>query len=125
MATLSTIYEGARDIILSIAFVAVVGAGVPVIEVHAHDDPAFGHGHDVHVHSHGRADAADPDGSRHPPAPEEEVPHAHILGGVAVAASSPINVYIPMPACGPRQIPPPDSPPPDKPVRPLYRPPIA
>ena len=111
---------------LALLFLAVAGAGIPVIEIHAHDDAAFGHGHDVHVHSHDQAGLQDPAGADGGPSTAgQEAPHAHIMGSIAVAVTSSLDVEIPIPAWGANYIPRPASRPPDKPVSPLYRPPIA
>lgn len=104
---------------LALLILAVAGTGMPVVEVHEHDDAAFGHRHDVHVHSH------DPSGTQSPEGTDDDAPHAHILGSVAVAVTSSFDVDIAIPAWSCSDIPAPASRPPDKPVAPLYRPPIA
>lgn len=132
MSRLPTIHQRARDVILALAIVAVVGTGIPLIEVHTHHQSNFGHNHDAHVHSHdadghshdvpgmpGAADGNDPDTA------DADDLHAHIVGSVAVALTSVMDIDIQIPAYGRNRIPPPVSQPPDKPSSPLYRPPIA
>ena len=125
MTGLSTIHVRTCKLILATVAVAIVGTGIPVIEVHAHDDPAFGHGHDAHVHSHGPSATPAPDHGDDPKTADADDIHAHIVCCTAVALTAVASIDITIPAYGRNQIPPPVSQPPDKPVRPLYRPPIA
>ena len=125
MSRLPTIHERARDVILALAIVAVVSTGVPLIEVHTHHQPSFGHSHDAHGHSHdvpGMPGTVDGDDAN---TAEAEDLHAHIVGSVAVALTSATDIDVQIPAYGRNRIPPPVSQPPDKPSPPLYRPPIA
>lgn len=129
MSGLRTLGKGTGRALLALLVVVIAGAGVPVIEVHAHDDDAFGHGHghghDMHVHSHDRPGMQGQDGIDGASGVDEEAPHAHITGSIAVAVTSSLDVEISIPYWGESYIPRPASRPPDKPFPPLYRPPIA
>ena len=125
MSSLPTIHGRARDVILALAIVAVISTGIPLIEVHTHHESSLGHGHDAHVHSHDLPDTHGPVDDDDPEKAEADELHAHIVGSVAVALTSATGIDIQIPAYSRSRIPPPVSQPPDKPVRPLYRPPIA
>ncbi len=110
---------------LALLVVAVAGAGVPVIEVHAHDDAAFGHSHDSHHHSQDLPGVLLSDDGDDSGPTDAAALHAHADGCVSVALTSSVDVAVSIPAWGRSYIPRPASRPPDKPVPPLYRPPIA
>jgi len=124
MRGLPTISEGTRKVILALVGVAVIGAGAPVIKVHAHDGAAFGHGHVAHGHSHSPHGTPDSQDDQEPESTDESALHAHVDGCTAVGLTSAIDCVVWIPASG-SFVPRPASRPPDKPSRPLYRPPIA
>jgi hypothetical protein len=125
MTGLRTISNGCRRVILALLVVAVVATGLPVIEVHAHDDATYGHSHDLHDHSHGLPETPDTENGDDPESTDAAALHAHADGCVSVGLTSSLDAEISMPAWGRSYTPRPASRPPDKPVRPLYRPPIA
>lgn len=125
MSSLPSFSECARKAIFCVLLVAVVGTGVPVIEVHAHDDASFGHTHDAHHHSHDLVEIPNHDGSDNPESADEDTKHAHAVASVALGLTTTTTVDISIPAYGRSPLPPPASRPPDKPFPPLYRPPIA
>lgn len=126
MTGLPTVRERSRKAFLAMLFVAVVATGLPVIEVHAHDDAGFGHTHDLHDHSHELPGTPHAGDRENPESNESDgATHAHAAGSVAVGLTSSADAEISIPFYGRSYTPRPASRPPDKPVRPLYRPPIA
>jgi hypothetical protein len=119
------ISERTRKAVLAALFVAVIGTGVPAMDIHAHDDAGYGHSHDGHHHSHElHAEPAGVD-AENPESADAGTLHAHADGCVSLGLTSSVDREITLPPSGRSYIPRPASRPPDKPSRPLYRPPIA
>jgi hypothetical protein len=112
----------ARRSILFVLLLALVTSGVPLVDVHAHEDASFGHSHATLDHEHASID--DHDASS--PADETDDPgalHVHSLDTPALTLIelAPADPDCVMNACDGTVL---RSRPPDNVIAPLYRPPI-
>lgn len=109
-------------VILTLLFLPVVSAGIPNVEVHAHENATFGHSHDAHefFDDHGVDENDSEDGDA-----DAAAFHAHDLGATSLTLMSSASIETIVPPHSHSYIPPPYSRLPDKIVAPLYRPPIA
>jgi len=84
MLTLRNIAAPTQRAILVVLLLAVVASGVPLIEVHAHEDAGIGHDHEWLAHDHGAPTERDVSADDKGP----ELPgssHAHDLSAPAAA----------------------------------------
>ena len=109
-------------VFLTLLFVSVALAGIPIVEVHTHENATFGHSHDAHEffddHDIDETDLEDGDA-------DAASYHAHELGATGLSINSSASMESAVPQHPHSYIPPPDSHLPDKIIAPLYRPPIA
>jgi len=108
--------------ILTSLLVCVLVAGIPMGEVHSHEDATFGHSHDAHDlfddHDADETDTEDGDA-------DTASSHAHNVNATSVSLIVSASVHFAVLQHSHSYIPPPYSRLPDKIVAPLYRPPIA
>ena len=111
-----------RKGIFAALLVSVVLSGVPMVEVHSHENATFGHSHDAHdfFDDHGAGEAQTEDG-----ATENASFHAHDISATSLGVVAKVSVDSTVPRHSHSYIPPPYSRLPDNVVTPLYRPPIA
>ena len=116
--------SGATISILSLVLVAIITSGIPLVEVHSHDNASFGHSHSVddflddHEHS---GETASNDANSDPAGDM----HAHAIG-TAVLSLVPIIDMHPVVIWNKHDPPAaPQTRPPDIVIRPQHRPPIA
>ena len=108
--------------IFALLIVSVVSSGIPMVEVHAHENATFGHSHDAHefFDDHGAAERETADGDA-----DTTSLHAHDVNATSVTLISSVSVDVAEPVHAHSHIPPPYNWLPDNIVAPLYRPPIA
>ena len=107
--------------IFALLLVSVVLSGVPLIEVHAHENATYGHSHDGRdfLEDHGAGEAETEDGDI------DAAPlHAHDLSATSLGVVANLSVDSAVPQHSHSYIPQPYSRLPDNIVAPLYRPPI-
>lgn len=123
MTALRPISVFARRTIVFVLLLAIVLSGVPLVEVHAHENATFGHSHASLDHGHGSVGDHDSP-SYDENADEPGTLHVHSLDTPALTLleslqANPANI---MHACDAMVL---RSRPPDNVIAPLYRPPIA
>lgn len=108
--------------ILAVLLVSVVLSGIPMVEVHSHENAVFGHSHDAHEFfgDHGLDEIDSVDGDTNTASF-----HAHNVNATSVSLISSVSVEFAVPRHSHSHIPPPYSWLPDNIIAPLYRPPIA
>jgi len=109
-------------VILTLLLLSVVLTGIPIVEVHAHENATFGHSHDAHdfFDDHGADETDSEDGDA-----DAAAIHGHDLNATSLIVISSVSVESALPQHSHSHIPPPYSRLPDKIIAPLYRPPIA
>jgi hypothetical protein len=107
---------------LAALLVSVALSGIPIVEVHGHENATHGHSHDVHdsFDDHGAAKADTEDG-----AADTGSVHAHDVNAASLGVLQIVSVDATVPRHSHSHISPPYSWLPDSIVAPLYRPPIA
>ena len=112
---------------LAVLLLSVVSSGIPMVEVHSHDNATFGHTHHAHghdhdvLHDHGAGEFADSgDGDV-----DTSNLHAHDLSATGASLISSVSAEFAAPEHSHSHIPPPRTWLPDNVIAPLYRPPIA
>lgn len=122
MASNSTNSSFAGKAFLAALLVSVVLSGIPIVEVHAHENATHGHSHDTHdlFDHHGAATADTEDG-----ATDTGSFHAHDVNAVSLGILASVGLESTVSRHSHSHIPPPYSQLPDSVVAPLYRPPIA
>ena len=107
---------------LALFLVCVLVSGIPMLEVHSHEDATFGHSHDAHAfHDDHGADETDTENGD----ASNSSSHAHNVNATSVSLIDSVNVDVGVPQHSHSYIPPPYSPLPDNLDAPLYRPPLA
>lgn len=108
--------------VFTLALVSMVLTGIPMVEVHSHENAQYGHSHDAHesFHNHGVAEADTEDGDA-----DTAFLHAHNVNATSLSLISIVCVNIAIPQHSHSHIPPPYGWLPENIVIPLYRPPIA
>tara|TARA_R110000782_G_scaffold62576_2_gene128597 strand:- start:689 stop:1027 length:339 start_codon:yes stop_codon:yes gene_type:complete len=108
--------------VFALLIVSVVLTGTSVVEVHAHENAAYGHSHDAHdlFDNHDAGEAVTEDGDI-----GTASFHAHDVSATSIGVVASISVDSTVPRHAHSYIPPPYSQLPDNVVAPLYRPPIA
>jgi hypothetical protein len=108
--------------ILALLLVSVVLSGIPMIELHSHENAEFGHSHDAHdfYDDHGAGEAETEDGVT-----DTASFHAHDISATSLGVVANVSVDATVPRHSHSYIPPPYRWLPDSVVAPLYRPPIA
>lgn len=108
--------------VLAVLLLSVAVSGIPMVEVHSHENVTFGHSHDAHEltsdHAVDEIDSDDADTNM-------TSFHAHNVNLTSVSLISISNVEFAVPQYSHSHIPPPRSWLPDNIIAPLYRPPIA
>ena len=122
MTSNSTQADFVGKAILAVMLVSVVLPGIPMVEVHSHEDATFGHSHDAHeFHDDHGADEKDTESGD----VSNSSSHVHNVNATSVSLIVSVNVDVGVPQHSHSYIPPPVSRLPDNVVAPLYRPPIA
>jgi len=108
--------------VFALLLVSAVLSGIPMVEVHSHEDAMYGHSHDAHdaFDDHGAGEADPEDG-----ATNTASLHAHDISATSLGVVASVSVESSVPRHSHSYIPPPYSRLPDNVVAPLYRPPIA
>lgn len=108
--------------VFALLLVSVVLSGTPMIEVHAHENAAFGHSHDAHdfFESHGAEEAKSEVGNS-----DTTSLHAHDISATSLGVLASVSVESTVPQHFHHYIPPTYRWLPDNVIAPLYRPPIA
>jgi hypothetical protein len=108
--------------VFALLLVSVILSGVPMVEVHSHDDATYGHSHGVQdaFDDHGLGDANPEDG-----AADTASLHAHDISATSLGVVASISVDSSVPRHSHSYIPPPCRWLPDNVISPLYRPPKA
>jgi len=108
--------------IFTLLAVSVLLSGIPMVEVHSHENATYGHSHDAHesFHDHGATESDTEDGDA-----DTASLHAHDVTATSVSLISSVSVEVAEAVHSHSHIPPPYCWIPDSIVAPLYRPPIA
>ena len=108
--------------VLALFLVSVALSGIPMVELHSHENATFGHSHDAHefIDDHGADESDSEDGDT-----DTASVHAHNVNATSLSLSSSVSVDFAVPQHSHNHIPPPYSWLPDNIIAPLYRPPIA
>ena len=108
--------------VFALLLVSVILSGLPMVEVHSHENDTHGHSHDAHdlFDDHGAEEADSEDGVT-----DTASFHAHDVGATSLGVVASVSVDATVPRHSHSYIPPPCSRLPDNVVAPLYRPPIA
>jgi hypothetical protein len=108
--------------VFALLLVSVILSGLPMVEVHSHENATHGHSHDAHdlFDDHG-AEEADSEDS----VADTASIHAHDISATNFAAVGNVSMDSTVKRHSHSYIPPPYSRFPDNVITPLYRPPIA
>ena len=108
--------------VFALLLVSVILSGLPMVEVHSHENATHGHSHDAHdfFDDHGAGEADTKDGDT-----DTASFHVHDISATSLAAVANVSTDSTVPRHSHSHIPPPCSRLPDNIVAPLYRPPIA
>ncbi len=109
-------------VFLALLLLSVVLTGIPIVEVHSHENATIGHSHDAHdfFDDHGADETDSEDGDA-----DTASFHAHDVNATSLSVISSVSVDFSVPRHSHSHIPPPYGWLPDNFVVPLYRPPIA
>lgn len=108
--------------IFALLLVCVVSSGIPMVEVHAHENATHGHSHNAHdfFDDHGAEEVDSEDGNS-----DGSSFHAHEISATSLGVVASGSVESAVPQHSHSYIPPPYRWLPDNVIAPLYRPPIA
>ena len=111
-----------RKGVFALVLVSVVSSGIPMVEVHSHENATYGHSHDMHdfFDAHGVEEADTDDGNA-----DTTSLHAHNVNATSLSLIPSVRADIAIPRHSHSHIPPPYGWLPENVPVPLYRPPIA
>jgi hypothetical protein len=122
MPSNSTFSDLVRKGVFALLLVSVILSGIPMVEVHSHENATHGHSHDANdfFDDHGAEEADAEDGDT-----DTASLHAHDVSATSLGVVAIVSVDSTVPRHSHSYIPPPHRWLPDNVIAPLYRPPIA